>query len=107
MDIGVFFGLKPKVKEESKGEACLSEGKQIPSSVAPSGKRPRQQKRKAEGSVEDLEAVEESSNKDGGVANVTSGGQRKWRKRFRESSTTGEGARKKQCPFYKKIPGET
>lgn len=107
MDIGVFFGLKPKVKEESKGEACLSEGKQIPSSVAPSGKRPRQQKRKAEGSVEDLEAVEESSNKDGGVANVTSGGQRKWRKRFRESSTTDEGARKKQCPFYKKIPGET
>lgn len=105
MDIGVFFGLKPKVKEESKGEACLSEGKQIPSSVAPSGKRPRQQKRKAEGSVEDLEAVEESSNKDGGVANVTSGGQRKWRKRFRESSTTDEGARKKQCPFYKKIPG--
>lgn len=105
MDIGVFFGLKPKVKEESKGEACLSEGKQIPSSVAPSGKRPRQQKRKAEGSVEDLEAVEESSNKDGGDANVTSGGQRKWRKRFRESSTTDEGARKKQCPFYKKIPG--
>lgn len=106
MDIGVFFGLKPKVKEESKGEACLSEGKQILSSVAPSGKKPRQQKRKAEGSVEDLEAVKESSNKDGGFADVTSGGQRKWRKRFRESSTPDEGARKKQCPFYKKIPGE-
>ncbi|OXB82347.1 UNVERIFIED_CONTAM: hypothetical protein H355_009272 [Colinus virginianus] len=105
MDIGVFFGLKPKVKEESKGEACLGEGKPTPSSVSPSGKRSRQRKRKAEGSVEDVEAIKESLNKDEDLGNVTSGGQRKWRKRFKESSTTGEGTRKKQCPFYKKIPG--
>ncbi|NXK52073.1 DCR1A protein, partial [Chauna torquata] len=105
MDIGVFFGLKPKVKEESKGETCLSEEKRVSSSVTANGKRPRQQKRKAGESVEDVEAVKESSNKNGDFTDVTPGGQRKWRKRFRELSTTGEGTRKKQCPFYKKIPG--
>ncbi|NXS75954.1 DCR1A protein, partial [Pandion haliaetus] len=105
MDIGVFFGLKPKVKEESKGETYLSEGKQIPSSVTPNGKRPRQQKRKAEGSVEDVEAVIESSSKNGAFADVSSGGRQRWRKKFKELSTTGEGTRKKHCPFYKKIPG--
>ncbi|NXC21490.1 DCR1A protein, partial [Corythaeola cristata] len=106
MDIGVFFGLKPKVKEESKGETRLSEGKQIPSSVTPNGKRPRQQKRKAEESVEDVEAVIESSGKNGAFADVSSGGQRKWRKtNFKELPATGEGTRKKHCPFYKKIPG--
>ncbi|NXS11895.1 DCR1A protein, partial [Neodrepanis coruscans] len=104
MDIGVFFGLKPKVREESKGEACSSERKQIPSSVTPNGKRPRQQKRKAEGSVEDVE-VTESSSKNEALANVSSGGQRRWRKKFKELPTTDEGPRKKYCPFYKKIPG--
>ncbi|XP_056206776.1 DNA cross-link repair 1A protein [Falco biarmicus] len=105
MDIGVFFGLKPKVKEESKGETCLSEGKQIPSSVTPNGKRPKQQKRKAEGSVEDVEAVTESSSKSGAFADISSGGRQRWRKKLKELSPTGEGTRKKHCPFYKKIPG--
>ncbi|NXG65735.1 DCR1A protein, partial [Hemiprocne comata] len=105
MDIGVFFGLKPKVKEESKGETCLSEGKQMPSSVTPNGKRPRQQKRKAEGSVEDVQAVTESSCKNGAFADLSSSGQQRWRKKNKELSTTGEGTRKKHCPFYKKIPG--
>ncbi|NWW14326.1 DCR1A protein, partial [Oreocharis arfaki] len=105
MDIGVFFGLKPKAKKESKEEACLSEKKQTPISVSPNGKRPRQQKRKAEGSVEDVEAVTESSSKNGAIADVPSGGQRRWRKKFKELPTTGEEPRKKQCPFYKKIPG--
>ncbi|NXH95875.1 DCR1A protein, partial [Pachycephala philippinensis] len=105
MDIGVFFGLKPKAKEECKGEACLSEKKQIPSSVSPNGKRPRQQKRKAEGSVEDVEAVTESSSKNGAISDAPSGGQRRWRKKFKELPPTGEEPRNKQCPFYKKIPG--
>ncbi|XP_009812063.1 DNA cross-link repair 1A protein [Gavia stellata] len=105
MDIGVFFGLKPKVKEESKGETRLSEGKQISGSVTPNGKRPRQQKRKAEGSVEDVEAVIENSSKNGASADVSSGGPQRWRKKFKELPTTGEGTRKKHCPFYKKIPG--
>ncbi|NXP36102.1 DCR1A protein, partial [Leiothrix lutea] len=105
MDIGVFFGLKPKAKEEHKGEACLNEKKQIPGSVSPNGKRPRQQKRKAEGSVENVEAVTESSSKNEAIADVPSGGQRRWRKRFKKLPTTGEEPSKKHCPFYKKIPG--
>ncbi|XP_009078554.1 PREDICTED: DNA cross-link repair 1A protein [Acanthisitta chloris] len=105
MDIGVFFGLKPKAKEESKGETCSSERKQIPSSVTPNGKRPRQQKRKAEGSVEDVEAVTESPSKNGATADKSSGGPQRWRKKFKELPPTGEGPRKKHCPFYKKIPG--
>lgn len=106
MDIGVFFGLKPKVKEESKGETCLSEGKQMLSSETPSGKRPRQQKRKAEGSVEDVGAVTESSSKNGAFSDVGSSGQKRWRKKITELSTAGERTTKKHCPFYKKIPGE-
>ncbi|XP_062436619.1 DNA cross-link repair 1A protein isoform X2 [Rhea pennata] len=105
MDIGVFFGLKPKVKEKSKEEMCSSERTQISSPVTPDRKRPRQCKRKAEGSVEDLETVTERSNENGVFANTCSGGQRRWRKKFRESSATEERTRKKQCPFYKKIPG--
>lgn len=105
MDIGVFFGLKPKAKEERKGEACLNEKKQIPVSASPNGKRPRQQKRKAEGSVEDVEAVTESSSKNEAITHVPSGGQRRWRKKIKELPTTGEEPNKKHCPFYKKIPG--
>ncbi|XP_005508238.2 DNA cross-link repair 1A protein isoform X1 [Columba livia] len=105
MDIGVFFGLKPKIKEESEGETCLSQGNQIPSSVTPNGKRPRQGKRKAGGSVEDVGAVTESSSANGACANVSSGGQRRWRKKLKKLPVAGEGTGKKHCPFYKKIPG--
>ncbi|NXA72036.1 DCR1A protein, partial [Thryothorus ludovicianus] len=105
MDIGVFFGLKPKAKEEHKGEAGLNEKKQIPGSVSPNGKRPRQQKRKAKESVEDVEAITESSSKNEPIADAPSGGRRRWRKKFKELPTTGEEPRKKHCPFYKKIPG--
>uniref|UniRef100_A0A8C3NPP3 DNA cross-link repair 1A protein n=1 Tax=Cyanoderma ruficeps TaxID=181631 RepID=A0A8C3NPP3_9PASS len=105
MDIGVFFGLKPKAKEERKGEACLNVKKQIPASVSPNGKSPRQQKRKAEGSVENVEAVTESSSKNEAIVDVPPGGQRRWRKKFKKLPTTGEEPSKKHCPFYKKIPG--
>ncbi|KAM9133008.1 DNA cross-link repair 1A protein isoform 1-T2 [Pangshura tecta] len=105
MDIGVFFGLKPKAKEENKGKKHFGEGTQASSPITPNGKRPRQQKRKAEGSVGDIDAVTESSNKNGVCVFTTSGVKRSWRKRFRESSPTEEGIKNKKCPFYKKIPG--
>nr|XP_006135033.1 DNA cross-link repair 1A protein isoform X1 [Pelodiscus sinensis] len=105
MDIGVFFGLKPKAKEENTVEKHFGEGTQASSPVIPNGKRPRLRKRKAEGSVGDIDAVPESSKKDGVCADTTSGGQRSWRKRFKALSSTEEGTKNKKCPFYKKIPG--
>ncbi|KFO28983.1 DNA cross-link repair 1A protein [Fukomys damarensis] len=51
MDIGVYFGLPPKRKEEKSPEESALEVK----SVSPNEKRPRQCKRKAEKSLSDLE----------------------------------------------------
>ncbi|XP_029466310.1 DNA cross-link repair 1A protein isoform X2 [Rhinatrema bivittatum] len=105
MDIGVFFGLKPKAKEERE-EKHLAQVKQSTSPVAaPSGKRPRQTRRKAEGSVAGTEAVVSGAWNTGAVsAEAPKGGQRGWRRRPGEPSTA-EGRARKQCPFYKKIPG--
>ncbi|XP_019358396.1 PREDICTED: DNA cross-link repair 1A protein isoform X2 [Gavialis gangeticus] len=105
MDIGVFFGLKPKAMEESKEEKHPCEGTQPSILPAPNGKRPKRQKRKAEGSVGDLDTVPVNSNTNGVCVGPASGTQRRWRKRFRESSYTEDGTKKKYCPFYKKIPG--
>ncbi|XP_019341497.1 DNA cross-link repair 1A protein isoform X3 [Alligator mississippiensis] len=104
MDIGVFFGLKPKATEESKGEKHPCEGTQPSSLPTPNGKRPKRQKRKAEASVGDVDKVPVNSNTNG-VCVGPAGTQQRWRKRFRESSYTEDGTRKKYCPFYKKIPG--
>uniref|UniRef100_A0A8D0GG05 DNA cross-link repair 1A protein n=1 Tax=Sphenodon punctatus TaxID=8508 RepID=A0A8D0GG05_SPHPU len=105
MDIGVFFGLPRKAKEETSQEKTLCERSQTLSPSTPNGKRPRQRKRKAEGSVGDSDAAAENSNKSEVCVDEGLGGQRRWRKRYRESSTMEDGARRKQCPFYKKIPG--
>ncbi|XP_015281015.1 PREDICTED: DNA cross-link repair 1A protein isoform X2 [Gekko japonicus] len=105
MDIGVFFGLQPKAKMESDQKKNLCEKTHTLSPPTASGKRSRSRKRKAEGSLGDSDVVMESSRKTPTHAEPAFGGQRRWRKRFRES-WTGEGeTRKKQCPFYKKIPG--
>nr|XP_056706435.1 DNA cross-link repair 1A protein [Euleptes europaea] len=105
MDIGVFFGLQPKAKMESDQKKNLCENKQALSPSTAAGKRSRSKKRKAEGSLEDSDVVTESSRKTATPVEPAFGGQRQWRKRFRESWTAEGGTRKKLCPFYKKIPG--
>ncbi|XP_028586054.2 DNA cross-link repair 1A protein [Podarcis muralis] len=105
MDIGVFFGLQPKAKMESNQKKNLCESTQTLSPLAAAGKRPGSRKRKAEGSVGESDTIRESSSKNVISADPTSGGQKRWTKRFRESCPAEEGTRKKQCPFYKKIPG--
>nr|XP_003223488.1 PREDICTED: DNA cross-link repair 1A protein [Anolis carolinensis]XP_016850557.1 PREDICTED: DNA cross-link repair 1A protein [Anolis carolinensis] len=100
MDIGVFFGLEPIAKMEGKEKKNLSENVQSLSPLFATGTRPQTRKRKAKGSVEDSDGIPESSGR-----NTTPGGQRRWRKKFKESCPDEEGTRKKQCPFYKKIPG--
>lgn len=105
MDIGVFFGLPVKAKLERDQKKNLHESTKTPSPTATTGTRPRFQKRKAKGSVEDSDVVTESSSKNTMPADPASGRQRRWRKRFKESCPDEEKTRKKLCPFYKKIPG--
>ncbi|KAM9324580.1 DNA cross-link repair 1A protein [Gastrophryne carolinensis] len=100
MDIGVFFGLKPKAKPVEKSEVKLPLKTQSPNAVASQAvKQPR--KRKAGGSLGDAESLASNAT----AAAAPSGTQKRQRKPFRENSTAEGNKGKKQCPFYKKIPG--
>ncbi|XP_005387865.1 PREDICTED: DNA cross-link repair 1A protein [Chinchilla lanigera] len=55
MDIGVYFGLPPKRKEEKSMEESALEVMNLNPATSPNKKRPRQCKRKAEKSLSDLE----------------------------------------------------
>ncbi|XP_040292283.1 DNA cross-link repair 1A protein [Bufo bufo] len=102
MDIGVFFGLKPKALTK-KTEEQVPLKTQTSIAVSSQNVRPAQ-KRKATGSLGDYGGVVE--NVSGVPVPAASGTQRRGGKRFRQNTTTEEGGRgKKQCPFYKKIPG--
>lgn len=105
MDIGVFFGLQPKTKMESAQKKNLSEKTQTLSLPTAAEKRSKSRKRKAEGSLGDSDVVTESPRKTATPAEPAFGGQRPWRKRYREPWRGDGETRKKQCPFYKKIPG--
>ncbi|XP_053307053.1 DNA cross-link repair 1A protein isoform X2 [Spea bombifrons] len=96
MDIGVFFGLKPKAKVEKEAVLPLKSANGL---VEPVGKRPGQTKRKAGGSLGEAESLNDNPNP------AANSNQRKWGKKFRQNSTGEEGKAKKECPFYKKIPG--
>ncbi|XP_070608778.1 DNA cross-link repair 1A protein isoform X2 [Erythrolamprus reginae] len=105
MDIGVFFGLQPKVKTETSPKKSLSKERAIVNPSAANEKKNISRKRKAEASVGDTDTVTESSSikYDTRLDNI-SGVQRRQKKRYKESYSVGDGI-KKQCPFYKKIPG--
>lgn len=105
MDIGVFFGLQPKVKSETTPKKNISEERAIVNPSAANGNKLISRKRKAEGSIGDADTITKSSSiKYDTRADNISGGQRRYKKRYRESYP-GEDRIKKQCPFYKKIPG--
>ncbi|XP_006002870.1 DNA cross-link repair 1A protein [Latimeria chalumnae] len=115
MDIGVFFGFKPKTNEKQQAsgpsEKQQAVVKDSPTTVTHGRKKTWQNKRKAEGSIGDFEEVAKSN---GIKGDLLDNRYQRTRKRFRGKSTTDtengmecgtEGKVKKQCPFYKKIPG--
>ncbi|XP_058045267.1 DNA cross-link repair 1A protein isoform X2 [Ahaetulla prasina] len=105
MDIGVFFGLQPKVKSETTPKKNLTKERAIVNPAAANENKHIPRKRKAEASVGDSDTVTESSSiKYDTRSDSISGGQRRQKKKYRESYP-GEDGIKKQCPFYKKIPG--
>lgn len=134
MDIGVFFGLKPKAEKvkvplktqsQNAGASQLEEKwprktKNVASfgnvhfltdntggipATAPSGTQRRERKRKAVGSLSDADSL--TNNMSGVTATAPSGTQNRGWKRFRQNSTAEENKGRKQCPFYKKIPGDS
>ncbi|KAM8924752.1 DNA cross-link repair 1A protein [Pelodytes ibericus] len=97
MDIGLFFGLKPKVEKEMlplKSQNLNEVTAPVP------GKKPVQRKRKAQGSVGDTDSVIANPPNPGAA-----GSQKRWGKKSWQNSTGEEGKGRAQCPFYKKIPG--
>uniref|UniRef100_UPI00398ED03F DNA cross-link repair 1A protein isoform X2 n=1 Tax=Pristiophorus japonicus TaxID=55135 RepID=UPI00398ED03F len=99
-DIGVFFGLQPKIKEvkECPKNIPQEKAKELILEVSHNEKRQRQRKRKIESSVGDEACI-------GAVDKLQTepdGGQQRTKRQRGGVSTYKKN---KQCPFYKKIPG--
>lgn len=95
-DIGVYFGLPPKIKEDKlMGERAL-EGMNLNPVVSPNEKRSRRCKRKAEKSLSDLEFDAENLNEN--WQSVEGSGKRSWhrRKRLKKSDSLPEGTLQKR-----------
>lgn len=91
MDIGVYFGLPPKRKEEkSVGESAL-EGMTSAPVVSPTKRRPRQCKRKAENSLSDSELDAKNLGENWQSVEPSSKRARHQRKRLKKSDSLQEG----------------
>uniref|UniRef100_A0A8D2AVF9 DNA cross-link repair 1A protein n=1 Tax=Sciurus vulgaris TaxID=55149 RepID=A0A8D2AVF9_SCIVU len=96
MDIGVYFGLPPKRKEEkSLGESAV-EGMNLNPVVSPNGKRSRQCKRKAEKSLSDLEFDAKDLNASQLSVELPAERSQRQRKRHKKSNSPQEGAHRKR-----------
>lgn len=97
MDIGVYFGLPPKRKEEKLQEGGAVEGMNLNPVVSPNEKRsPRQRKRKAEKSLSDLEFDAKNLSESQASVELPSERSRRQRKRPKKSDSLQEGEHQKR-----------
>ncbi|XP_042765223.1 DNA cross-link repair 1A protein [Panthera leo] len=95
-DIGVYFGLPPKRKEEKLLEGSAVEGLNFNPAVSPKEKRSRQRKRKAETSLSDLEFDAKNLSETQPSVEFSSERSQHQRKRLRKSDSLQAGAHQKR-----------
>lgn len=96
MDIGVYFGLPPKIKEEKLiGESAL-EGLNLNAVASPNEKRSQRCKRKAEKSLSDLEFEAKNVNENWQSVELSSKRSQHQRKRLKKSDSLHEGSLQKR-----------
>ncbi|XP_066211495.1 DNA cross-link repair 1A protein [Saccopteryx leptura] len=99
MDIGVYFGLPPKKKEEKVLEGSTLEGMNLHPVLSPNEKRSRQCKRKAGKSLSDLEFDAKSLNENSQSAELSSKKAQHQRKRLKKSDSLQEGTPQKRSDY--------
>ena len=106
MDIGVYFGLPPKRKEEKVLEESSLEGMNFNTAVSPNEKRSQQRKRKAEKSLSDLELEAKNLSESQPSVELSDKGSQRQRKRLKKSDSLQEGGHQKNPGYLKKtVPG--
>lgn len=98
-DIGVYFGLPPKRKEEQLMEESAVEGMNFKPLVSPNKKRAGQCKRKAEKSLSDLEFDAKNLNESWQSVELSSQRAQRQRKRLRKSDSPREGTQQKRSDY--------
>ncbi|KAM4851868.1 DNA cross-link repair 1A protein [Thomomys bottae] len=96
MDIGVYFGLPPKTKDEKLPQESVFKGTDSNLAVSPQEKRAGQCKRKAEKSLSDLEFDAKNLNESQHPVELSGERSQRRRKRPKKSSSPLEGAHPKR-----------
>uniref|UniRef100_A0A8C3YSV9 DNA cross-link repair 1A protein n=1 Tax=Catagonus wagneri TaxID=51154 RepID=A0A8C3YSV9_9CETA len=105
MDIGVYFGLPPKRKEEKLPEESALGRMNLSTLVSPNEKRSRQCKRKAEKSLSDLELEANNLNESQPPVELSSKRSQRQRKRLKQSNSLQEGVHQKRSGLDKTESG--
>ncbi|XP_043331320.1 DNA cross-link repair 1A protein [Cervus canadensis] len=106
MDIGVYFGLPPKRKDEKLLEESSLEGMNFNTAVSPNEKRSQQRKRKAEKSLSDLELEAKNLSESQPSVELSDKRSQHQRKRLKKSDSLQEGEHQKNPGHLKKtVPG--
>ncbi|XP_003787201.1 DNA cross-link repair 1A protein [Otolemur garnettii] len=95
-DIGVYFGLPPKRKDEKLLEESASQGIELNPVPSPKKNRSWQRKRKAEKSLSDLEFDAQNLSESQLSVELSSERLQRQRKRLKKSNSLQEGAREKR-----------